>query len=150
ESALAGLHERVHPRLDLGLLEVVLAAHVHELPLPPDQLKEELNLPLRRPPLELPRLHRPSARTRVLYPVQSRREPPHVLQGGSAREWGPTLRLRRASEVCPCVYRARYPSELVRSQHGSCEKSRTCRPSRSSKGRCVPPQAVCLNGSTRV
>src|SRR5262249_40137580 len=73
EAPLAGLHERVHPRLDLGLLEVVLAAHVHELPLPPDQLKEELNLPLRRPPLELLRLHRPSARTRGLYPVQSRR-----------------------------------------------------------------------------
>src|SRR5262245_36132033 len=34
ESALAGLHERVHPRLDLGLLEIVLAAHVHELSLP--------------------------------------------------------------------------------------------------------------------
>jgi hypothetical protein len=33
---LAGLHERVHPPLDLGLLEIVLAAHVYELSLPPD------------------------------------------------------------------------------------------------------------------
>jgi hypothetical protein len=39
-STLAGLHERVHPSLDLGLLEVVLAAHVHELALTSDQLKE--------------------------------------------------------------------------------------------------------------
>src|SRR4029453_1867069 len=31
ESALAGLHEPVHPPLDLGLLEVMLAAHIHEL-----------------------------------------------------------------------------------------------------------------------
>src|SRR5205823_12255712 len=34
ESTLPCLDERVHPPLDLGLLEVVLAAHVHELPLP--------------------------------------------------------------------------------------------------------------------
>jgi hypothetical protein len=40
ESSLADLHERVYPRLDPGLLQVVLAAHAHELPLPPDQLKE--------------------------------------------------------------------------------------------------------------
>src|SRR5215472_13450317 len=31
EAALPALDERVHPPLDLGLLEVVLAAHVHEL-----------------------------------------------------------------------------------------------------------------------
>src|SRR5262249_39811833 len=61
------------PPFDLRLLEVVLAAHIHELPLPPDQLKEELQLPLRRPPLKLLRLHRPSTWTRALYPVQSRR-----------------------------------------------------------------------------
>src|SRR5262249_425292 len=73
EAALAALHERVHPSLDLGLLEVVLAAHVHELPLAPDQLKEKLNLPLRRPPLKLLRLHPPSTSTRALYPVQARR-----------------------------------------------------------------------------
>src|SRR5262249_31224483 len=45
EPALAGLDERVHPPLDLGLLEVVLAAHVHELLLSPDQLQEQFNLP---------------------------------------------------------------------------------------------------------
>src|SRR5262249_10364934 len=73
ESPLAGFDERVHPRLDLGLLEVMLAAHINELPLSPNQLKEYLNLPLRRPPLKLLRLHRPSTWTRALYPVQSRR-----------------------------------------------------------------------------
>lgn len=31
EPALAGVHENLHPALDLGLLEVVLTAHVHEL-----------------------------------------------------------------------------------------------------------------------
>src|SRR5262245_7079310 len=89
QSALAGLHERVHPSLDLGLLAVVLAAHVHELALTSDQLKEYLHLPLRRPPLELLRLHRPSARTRVLYPVQSRRG---GFRRSSQQQPGRTLR----------------------------------------------------------
>src|SRR5262245_26038602 len=40
EAPFAALHERVHPPLDLRLLQVVLAAHVQELSLPPDQLKE--------------------------------------------------------------------------------------------------------------
>src|SRR5262249_52093571 len=82
EPPLTRLDERVHPPLDLGLLEIVLAAHVHELPLPPDQLKEQLHLPPRRPPLKLLRLHRPSTWTRVLYPVQSRRGTT------SGRHWG--------------------------------------------------------------
>ena len=53
QAALAPLHERLHRRLDLGLLEVMLPAGVDELRLAPNQLEQQFDLPLGRPPLKL-------------------------------------------------------------------------------------------------
>jgi len=53
QAALAGLEERLHPALNLRLLEVMLPAGVDERRLTLDQLQQELDLPLRRPPLEI-------------------------------------------------------------------------------------------------
>ena len=47
QAALARLHERLHPGLDLGLLQVVLPADVHEPTLALDQRQKLLDLPLR-------------------------------------------------------------------------------------------------------
>jgi len=40
EPPIAGGHKRLHPRVDLGLLEVVLAARINELRLAPEQLQQ--------------------------------------------------------------------------------------------------------------
>src|SRR5262249_15167974 len=72
QATLAGLEERLHPALDLGLREVVLAAHVHELRFTLDQLQEQLDLPPRCPSLKV-FLHRLSLWTGALCPVQSER-----------------------------------------------------------------------------
>jgi hypothetical protein len=48
---MAGLHEGLDPLLDRRLLEVVLAAHVHQLHLALDELQNQLGLPPRCPPL---------------------------------------------------------------------------------------------------
>src|SRR4030095_150895 len=57
QPAFPGGDERLHPRLALGLREIVLPAGIHELHLALDQLQQQLDLPLGRPPLKL-LLHR--------------------------------------------------------------------------------------------
>src|SRR5262249_55017702 len=88
QPALPSLHERVHPALDVRLLQVVLSAGVNERHLTLDQLQQQLDLSPSRPSLKV-LLHPLSLRTRVLYPVQSERgttSPRHT--SAQAGPWG--------------------------------------------------------------
>src|SRR5262245_31187405 len=53
QASLTALEERVHPALDARLFQVVLPAGVDELHLTVDQLQQQLDLPLSRPPLKV-------------------------------------------------------------------------------------------------